>query len=455
VGQTDGSRACPGCGATVDTQYCPHCGSRAIPADEPVWSGQHRSAELESPTVPSLPVVQQADQPARAVPEMFQTEMVQTAPAGPTEAWSQAPESRLDPAGPPSGLFPGWTGMYPAVATAGAHGALAPRQERRRKAIYAVAGIAAATVLVLLAALLIAPHLGRTNDVADKDGQPVAISAVPDSRVSASAAPQSDGHPSTQGDPTTSTAAAPAPAAPTTVTVTASGPAAPATSGGKATAAVKPAPKPVKTTAKKPAPTKPVPKKPAAKPKPSLGVPQHEIACSGGYIVQLASELDAPTLAAHVARLKASGQLPAGALAADSAHSCDLFSSQSNTVVLYAGPFASRYAGCAARLAGPADAYIKGGNPATATEYVSCLCPANAAGLPRLATIGQQNVWVGELQRVLGNRLNIDVNDLSGHWGTFTPGTKAAVQQFQKSRKLPATGGVDARTWKTLQSAGC
>ena len=93
--------------------------------------------------------------------------------------------------------------------------------------------------------------------------------------------------------------------------------------------------------------------------------------------MQLASELDAADVRRPRGEAEGqSGSCPAGALAADSTHSCDLFSSQSNTVVLYAGPFASKYAGCAARLAGPADAYIKGGNPGTATEYVSCLCPA-------------------------------------------------------------------------------
>ena len=34
--------------------------------------------------------------------------------------------------------------------------------------------------------------------------------------------------------------------------------------------------------------------------------------------------------------------------------------------------------------------------------------------------------------------------------GSFGPGTKAAVQQFQTSKGLPATGVVDAATWKAL-----
>ena len=171
--------------------------------------------------------------------------------------------------------------------------------------------------------------------------------------------------------------------------------------------------------------------------------------------MQLASELDEARFKARVAALKAAGQVPAGALAADSTKSCRLFTSQVNTLVLYAGPYASKYDGCAARLTGPADAYIKGGNADTAREYVSCLCPWSAAALPRFSVVGQQGVWVGELQRVLGNRLNIDVSDLTGNWGRFTAGTQAAVRAFQQAAKLPANGVVDARTWTALQSAAC
>ncbi len=321
--------------------------------------------------------------------------------------------------------------MHPAVATAGAQGALASRPERRRKAILAMAAIAVATVLVLLAALLIAPHLGSGNNIAEKDGRPIAADSAASSSTQASS--------TRPGDPSSSPP-------PTTVTVTAG------------TSPAAPVRQPATRATPKPTPPRPTPAgkaTPTPAPAAALGVPLRDIVCSGGYIVQLASDFDAVTFAAHVARLKAVGQLPAGAIAADSAHSCGIFSNQRNTVVLYAGPFGSKYAGCPARLAGPADAFIQGGNPGSARDYVSCLCPANVAELPRVATVGQRNVWIGELQRVLGNRLNIDVNDLTGNWGVFTPATKAAVQQFQQSRRLPATGVVDTRTWKQLQSLGC
>ncbi len=64
-------------------------------------------------------------------------------------------------------------------------------------------------------------------------------------------------------------------------------------------------------------------------------------------------------------------------------------------------------------------------------------------------------MWVGELQRVLGNRLNIPILDLAGNWGTFTASTATAVAQFQASVGLPAVGVVDTATWQALQQAQC
>ena len=51
--------------------------------------------------------------------------------------------------------------------------------------------------------------------------------------------------------------------------------------------------------------------------------------------------------------------------------------------------------------------------------------------------------------------MNIDIGDLSGNWGVFTAGTKAAVEKFQQSAKLPVDGVMNARTWRAVQSAEC
>jgi hypothetical protein len=309
-----------------------------------------------------------------------------------------------------------------------------------------VLAIAAVTVVVLLAALLIGRTWrtgGTAGTVADKVGTGTAVGTATSSGTGAGTGAAST------AAATPPTGVSPGPSAPggaggapvRTVTVTASTGA--ASTGAGPTASTQPAPKPT---------TRPAPRPTAA---PPLGVPQRDIACSSGYIVQLASELDQPRFKARVAALKAAGQVPAGALAADSTRSCRLFTSQVNTLVLYAGPFRSRYDGCAARLNGPADAFIKGANAGSAGEFVSCLCPWSATALPRYATVGQQGVWVGELQRMLGNRLDVDVADLTGNWGRFTAGTQAAVRKFQQAAGLPGNGVVDTRTWRALQSAGC
>lgn len=458
---------CPSCGAAATSRYCPHCGARtgwtdllppAMPdqatvqvppatVQVPPATVQVRpatpggappsAADADAPTVPAMPAVARPA-PPRAVPEMFSTEFLPV--AGPAQAWSQPADPSAAPGGAAPGLFPGWTGMHPAVAVGGAPQLLAPRPERRRKAIYAVLGIAAATVVVVLAALLIAPNWRGTAGTADKIApgpavsSPSASTTPPPSTATTAAPTRSSGVPGTAaGVPPVRT-----------VTVTA-----PTGTGASTPGPTPPSPRP--STAKPTAKPTPRPTAPA----PPLGVPQRDIACSGGYIVQLASELDEPRFKARVATLKAAGRLPAGALAADSARSCRIFTSQVNTLVLYSGPFPSKYDGCAARLAGPADAYIKGGNADSAREYVSCLCPAATAGLPRYSAVGQQGVWVGELQRVLANRLGIDIPDLSANWGRFTVGTQAAVRAFQQAAQLPGNGVVDAGTWRALQSAEC
>lgn len=441
------------------SQFCPRCGTQVRLDGAPEPNVPAGPTGLTAITEPIGPLPHRPDGPLAAVPQMFPTELVAPS-AGVSQAWSQVPDAT---GGPVTGLFPGWTGMHPAVAAPGGVGALAPRPERRRRALYAVLGIAALTALVLVVAIFVTPNWGDRGSVAGKDAQPIpaASSAAVVSPDSSTESSESGTHPSTAGsmpervtEPVRTVTVTAAPTGATAVRPTATAPVPPVTTPPTKKGTTKATTKatPTKPKAKVTKTVIPTPIKPQAQP---LGVPQRNISCSAGYIVQLASELDSKAFVARVAALRASGQVPAGALAADSTRSCKIFTSQSNTVVLYAGPFASRYDGCAARLAGPADAFLKGADPARAQEYVSCLCPARTAGLPQYSALGQQGVWVGELQRVLGNRLNISIADLAGNWGTFTPGTKAAVQRFQQEKKLPATGGVDSRTWKALQAANC
>ena len=143
-----------------------------------------------------------------------------------------------------------------------------------------------------------------------------------------------------------------------------------------------------------------------------MGGPVQEIACAPGYIVQIASGLDEASYVNRIAELRASGQLPANVFVAHTASSCAIFSSQTNTIVLYAGPFNGPYDGCDARLKAAPDSFIKGTTPETAHVFISCLCPTTVATLPTITAINQTGVWIGELQRVLGNKLNYDIPDL-------------------------------------------
>ncbi len=195
-----------------------------------------------------------------------------------------------------------------------------------------------------------------------------------------------------------------------------------------------------------------------------LGGPRVDIPCAdGGYIVQVASELDPATFEQRVTGLRAAGQLPPDAKWAEANASCAIFTSQVNVLVLYAGPFTSPYDACPARLASPPDAFIKGTTQASANAFVSCLCPATVGELPAISDVGQQGVWVGELQRVLGTALDLDVGSINadsatgspGSWGVYTAGTAAAVGAFQAANGLPVTDQVDAATWSALQTKIC
>jgi len=366
---------------------------------------------------------------------------------------------------------------------------LAPDGRRRRNALFGVLAVVVLTVAVVLAALLVAPkwsnnaNPGPTPPPSPASSAPATGVSVPEqsSVASDTATVPTTTLPTSTGPTVTSTTISGPPSSASviahTVTVTAiasskapaatspgsSGPAKPTTPSApsptpssipappptpKLTPPPPPTPKPTPPPPPTPTPTPPTP--------PPLGVPQQNIACSQGYIVQLASELDAATFRNRVLALKAQGMVPSDAKVAISTQSCGIFANQSNSFVLYVGPYSTPFRGCAARLAGPPDSFIKGANPDTARRYLSCLCPADPAKVPQIGPTGGDRSWIGELQRVLGGRLNISVGPLGpAEWGVYTPGTQAAVKQFQASAKLPPTGVVDARTWSALRTAQC
>ena len=472
--------ACPRCGEPRHANFCAQCGY-AFTSDEQ-GTGRHH--------------IEPATEPLARIPGTAGVAAVRAgAPVANAQAWSAGiPPGRMDPSPDVdgTGLFPGWAGIHPPVALA------VPDRSRtratpRRRAWWAVLAVVTTTALIVTGALFLAPAWtgrGDRGDNADKQGRELSVGPSPTSSSvpsrpfsSPSPSPRSSAPDSTPGSsagsspgpvsasPGSHVARSPRPASPGPRPGRVSGSPAPAATTvvvSASSAAVRPsgptpAPRPPAPVSPPIAPSPPVrsapPSPPARTATPSpvsrpaaqpLGVPQRNIACGTGYFVQLASETSAPAFADRVRALQAAGRVPSAALASDTRSSCGIFGGQTN-LVLYTGMYSSPYDGCAARLAGPADAFIR-----TSTgqrQWISCLCPATVSELPALAP-GSSSAWVGEMQRVLGH-LNIPVSGLSGHWGDYTESTAKAVARFQKRAKLPVTGRVDGPTWAALQGAVC
>lgn len=304
----------------------------------------------------------------------------------------------------------------PARPTLSSNPVLLPEQPQRRRGLLVAILVGAVVASLAVAAAVIVPRMGD-GTAGQAQTAPTAAAQAPSARTSESAPVRS--------------------AVIATVTQT-------------RTATVTPPPAPPTTTSA-PAPLDP------------MGGPRADIPCGSGYIVQIASELTAPVFEGRVATIRAAGTIPPGSKWTDTNSSCSIFSSQVNVFVLYAGPFTSAYDACPARLASPADAFIKGTTADTSHQYVSCLCVATATQLPNFTTIGQTGVWVGELQRVLGGKLDYSVGAIDadpsvgdpGRWGTYTAETAAAVGRFQRDHSLSATQQTDAGTWAALQQNSC
>lgn len=389
-------------------------------------------------------------------------------PATSAQGWGAGPGS--GPYGAPGPHASGQPGGPQYVGVAPAPPAPDADAGRRRRALWGVLGVVAATVAVVMTAIFIAPQWSGSPAPAPEPSVTTASTPSSTAATTATDAPPTDRNSSAVPSvPGSSIPSAP-PTTVVTLTVTASGAGPAPTSGPSRPTAAPTTPKPTPTkpaatpTKTRPTTTKPTP---TTKPKPtptrttpavdnSLGAPRQDIACSNGYVVQLASELTPQAFRARVAALRAQGMVPIDAKAADSRTSCQIFANQRNTYVLYAGTYSGRYDGCGARIGGPADSFIKGANPSTSGEFVSCVCGVGVGNLPQLSGGTDQRGWTGELQRFLAGKLNISVGELGAdQWGVYNAGTQAAVKRFQQENRLPQTGSVDKRTWQQLKKAGC
>lgn len=310
----------------------------------------------------------------------------------------------------------------------------APQRSRRVAGWWIVAAAAVVVVAISVTAVVL---LNRGTE-GGSAGIAATATALPPASPSASGAPTTSGESQAQGSADATSGSATA-----------------ATVSG-ATVSAAPAPGSVASVLGTTAPAPTVASGLAA-------TQQAAIPCGNAYIVQVASELDQATFARRVSAVQLANQLPPGAKWTQTSDSCAIFTAQVNALVLYSGPYASPFDACPARLAGPPDAFIKGTTPDTANTYVSCLCPADASSLPAIRTVGEQGVWIGELQRVLGTRLDYNVGSINadpsvgdpGRWGTYTADTAAAVGRFQAEAGLPVTSQVDAATWAALRGQSC
>lgn len=430
--------------------------------------------------------VPRADEDPDRIVENLRAHAHGTVPTPPTPATPALPPSAVRPAaseqgwgagpvpgpyGAPGPHVSGQPGRPQYVGVAAAPPAPDADGGRRRRALWGVLGVVAATVAVVMTAIFIAPQWSGSPAPAPQPSVTTVPTVSTPSITAATTATDAPptGRSSSTTEPSAAGSTTPGAASTRVVTrtVTASGAGPAPTSGPSRPTAAPTTPKPTltKPTTTRQTTTRPTTTKstPTTKPKPttpavdnSLGAPRQDIACSNGYVVQLASELTPEAFRARVAALRAQGMVPSDAKAADSRTSCRIFANQRNTFVLYAGTYAGKYDGCGARIGGPADSFIKGANPSTSGEFVSCVCGVGPGNLPRLADGTDQLGWTGELQRFLAGRLNISVGELGAdQWGVYNAGTQAAVKRFQQENRLPQTGSVDERTWQSLKKVGC
>ena len=185
-----------------------------------------------------------------------------------------------------------------------------------------------------------------------------------------------------------------------------------------------------------------------------LGGPHEDIPCTdGSFFVQLASSADEDGFRAVVEEIRAAGLLPAGTQYARSADSCrGLFADDRNYYVLWAGPFPSAAQACPTRLAGPYDALVKTMVPTRGVQ--TCLCSADLDQVPAITAVGQQGVWVGELERLLRNGFGYPIGDVKVP-GSYTEGAAEAVRAFQRDQGAAASGVVDRATWELARTKAC
>lgn len=193
-----------------------------------------------------------------------------------------------------------------------------------------------------------------------------------------------------------------------------------------------------------------------------VGVDRVDLGCSGEFLVVLTTKADgdpADTVRGAIARFPGAPD-PHYLSTADS---CSNLSRIRNTQDLadlpYLGPFPDAASACRSRISHTdISTYVVRLDPGSDAGYL-CACAYAAADLPDLdqtrdaeGVEGPRRFWTRGLQTMLSS-VGHEPDPLTP--GVFDQATADAVSAYQSEIGVPATGGLDAATWGSLQGRLC
>lgn len=189
-----------------------------------------------------------------------------------------------------------------------------------------------------------------------------------------------------------------------------------------------------------------------------LGYPQVDQACTGEYVVILASTGDP---ASYRSMLTPALERSATGQYLVTNQSCSSFNQEVNGNPIFAafdGPYASLEDACESRATTMyPDAYVRRLDAAAeGRSYCTCLDEASVLPVLNRANAEESDLptryVVTDVQSIL-YRVGLNPDQLVG--GSFGPATTGWLKTFQRNSGLAPTGSTDYDTWLALQDAGC
>ena len=180
-----------------------------------------------------------------------------------------------------------------------------------------------------------------------------------------------------------------------------------------------------------------------------IGVPLHDLACTGESVVLLG-------WGSHQSALSAAASDNPGARYLRTSSSCHTawgYAGDNPDYAVYLGPMSVAQA-CRERM------QHKGFNvtrlQAGSTQLVQCVCALDTASAPALsvgaAETSLDGIWVRNLQMMLSDLGLNPAHHVTGHYDATTA---RQVREFQTQRALSVTGHMDPETWRVLKNRAC